>query len=189
MSDNVLKKEFNERDIKRVRDLVKGNNNNSTSVQTGYTKSKFDHIEGEEWEENGKTWTVIDGIKQNVTKLDDFKKLSLIPLLCPSCNNPLSTIYDKKMYRIHNKCLKCVVTFETELKKQGKYKEYAQSMIDGNVKYFLNDYEEFLNDISENMGITDFVSEDGVVEKWIGNNKNVIEEAKKQLRDIKSNMK
>ena len=72
---------------------------------------------------------------------------------------------------------------------QGKYEAYAKAMINGNVKYFLKDYEEFLDDLAKNIDSTGFVSEDGIVEKWIVNNKHIVEEAKKQLEDIKINIK
>jgi len=189
MEDNVLKKEFSERDVQRVRNLVTKKYGESTGIQTGYSKISVDHQEGEIWEENGKNWTIKEGIKQNITKLDSFKQLSFIPLLCPNCNNPLKTEYDKKMYRIHTQCLECVVKFETKLKIEGKYDEYSRKLIKSNVDFFLNDYEQFLEEMAKNTNVTDIVSEDGTVEKWIGNNQKSIEEAQQQLKDIKINIK
>ena len=40
------------------------------STQIGYTKEYVEHKEGDVWEENGKQWTIKNGIKQTVTKLD-----------------------------------------------------------------------------------------------------------------------
>lgn len=185
MSENILKKEFTKQDVTRIRNLVTKKYGDSTRTQSGYTKSYVKHSEGEIWEENGKTWTIINGIKQNITKLDEFKQLAAIPLLCPNCSNSLKTEYDKKMYRIHSKCLNCVVKYETQLKIEGKYEEYAEKIIKGNINYYLNDYEQVLNEL-ENSPMGNFISEDGVVEKWIGDNKNVIKEAKKQLNIAKT---
>lgn len=187
MSESILKKEFNQRDVKRIRDLVTKKYGEATGIQTGYSKQQVDHIEGDIWEENGKNWTIKDGIKQNITKLDAFREISAIPLLCPSCKGSLKTIYDKKMYNIHKMCMNCVSVFETQLKVQGKYEEYAKNLISGNIKHFLKEYEEFLNDSSQTHGNI-FVSEDGVIDKWSGNNKELIEKQKESLNNIKQTL-
>ena len=41
---------------------------------TGYTKKQEFHEEGDMWEEDGRTWTIKDGIKQNITRLDKTKE-------------------------------------------------------------------------------------------------------------------
>ena len=38
MKDNVLKKQFQEKDIQRVRNLVQGKHGSKTTIGTGYTK-------------------------------------------------------------------------------------------------------------------------------------------------------
>lgn len=185
MSENLLKKEFNAKTVKRVRDLVTKKYGEVTGVQTGYTKQTEEHTEGSIWEENGKQWTVKGGIKQNITKLDEFKRLARMPLLCPDCHQPMKTPYDKKMYFIHEKCMDCVTKFEMSLKYNGKFEEYSQAIIKGNIKHFLGEYEEFLVDISKNVSNQGFISEAGDIEKWIGNNKQQVETARKQLDNIK----
>lgn len=185
MSDNVLKKEFDKRSVQRVRNIINNKLGDSTGIQVGYKKQIQEHIEGVPFEENGKTWIILDGIKQTVTKLDAFKKLTLIPLLCPECNNSLSSSYDKKMYLIHKKCMDCVVKFETKLKIDGKYNEYAAAIIKGNIDHFLKEYEEFLNDALKNIAVKGHITEDGTIEKWLGNNKNIIEKSQEQLKIAK----
>jgi hypothetical protein len=74
MSDNVLKKQFNEKDIQRVRNLVKGKSGERITHGVGYIKEVEDHIDGDTWIEDGRTWIIRDGIKQNVTKMDKFKR-------------------------------------------------------------------------------------------------------------------
>ncbi len=187
MSENILKKEFAQRDVKRIRDLVTKKYGEATGIQTGYSKQHVDHVEGDVWEENGKNWTIKDGIKQNITKLDVFREMSAIPLLCPSCNNFMKTIYDKKMYSIHKMCMNCVSTFETQLKTQGKYEEYAKNLISGNIKHFLKEYEEFLNDPAI-LNNNSFVSEDGVIDKWAGNNKEAVAKQKETLDNIRKDI-
>ena len=79
MKDNVLKKEFNKKDVKRLRNLVKGKSGERTGQGVGYTKKDEFHEEGDTWKENGRIWTIRDGIKENITKLDKFKKAA-VPL-------------------------------------------------------------------------------------------------------------
>ena len=74
MNESLLKKEFKEKDIKRVRNLVNKNFTSNTQTQTGYQKVIERHIEGDVWEDGGKTWTIKNGLRQNVTKLDSVKK-------------------------------------------------------------------------------------------------------------------
>ena len=69
-NDSVLKKEFKHRDVERLRNLVQGKYGDKTTMGTGYSKAKEFHNEGDVWEEDGRTWTIKNGIKQNITKLD-----------------------------------------------------------------------------------------------------------------------
>ena len=83
MNDNDLKKEFSKKDVQRARNLITGDTNSRTSQGIGYTKKYEHHKEGDIWEEDGRKWTIKNGIKQNVTKMDKFKKMGKIPLFCP----------------------------------------------------------------------------------------------------------
>jgi len=47
MSESVLKKEFKEADLQRLRNLVQGKTGERTSVSSGYTKDHVDRKEGE----------------------------------------------------------------------------------------------------------------------------------------------
>ena len=73
----MLNKEFKRKDVERMRNLIKGNVNESAELQVGYTTKKEDHKEGDVWEEGGKEWTIKDGIKQTYTKLDKVRKNDL----------------------------------------------------------------------------------------------------------------
>lgn len=185
MSDSLLKREFNQKTVRRMRNLITGKTANSTSILTGYGRSMEDHPDGVPFEEGGKQWVYINGLKQNVTKLDAIKKLSLMPLSCPSCKNQLKTIYDKKMYIIHKLCMDCVAKFETKLKLEGKYDDYKKSMITDNKEHFVKEYEDFLNDALRSINVKNHVTEDGDIETWTGNNRNIIEQTQKHLKDIK----
>ena len=61
--DSVLKKEFKKEDVARVRNLVNKDFTSGTKQQSGYKKVLARHKEGEVWEENGKQWTIKNGVR------------------------------------------------------------------------------------------------------------------------------
>ena len=165
--ETLLQKEFQKRDIQRIRNLVSGKQGDATQTQVGYTSKYISRSEGDVWEEFGRKWTIKNGIKMSVTKLDRAKKLSLTPLLCPKCDKLMKTEYDKKMFRIHSTCFDCVIKMETQLKIEGKYQEYEDKIIKANANFvldeFVNGFDSFLNAIESNDG---FVTEQGDIENW-----------------------
>ena len=100
----MLKKEFKKKDVERVRNLIRGKSEDSSETQIGYNKKLENHKEGDIWTENRKTWTIKNGIKQTISKLDAIKKEVFMPLCCPECNKVMKKRLDKPHYRIHKKC-------------------------------------------------------------------------------------
>ena len=49
MSDNMSKKEFNKRDVQRMRNIITKDYSAKTGTQIGYTKEYVDHKEGDVW--------------------------------------------------------------------------------------------------------------------------------------------
>src|SRR6056300_878206 len=146
-NESLLKKEFKESDVQRVRNLVNKDFTAKTKVQTGYQKSYKVYSEGDIWEENGKQWTIKNGIKQNITKLDAAKKAIRIPLRCPKCGGPMKHHLAKKMYKIHGFCFDpCTVEMEADLRKVGLYEAYEKKMMQGNIKAFASDIEQWVDD-------------------------------------------
>ena len=47
MSDNMLKREFKERDVQRMRNIIKKDYTAKTVTQVGYTKAQTEHKEGD----------------------------------------------------------------------------------------------------------------------------------------------
>jgi hypothetical protein len=161
----MLKKEFTQRDVTRARNLLTGKTGDRTAIQTGYEKHTKVYKEGDVWEEDDKTWTIKDGLKQTVTKHDALRRLASLPLVCPNCANPMKiTDLNKKMYAIHQECFDCVIERETKLKAEGKYLEYEKQMINGNKNAMLADLEQAIDGWMQET--SSFVSEDGVVEDW-----------------------
>ena len=183
--ENTLKKEFNPRDVQRMRNLITGNTGDKTQIQTGYEKHNQVHKEGDVWEENGKKWTIKKGIKQTITKLDEIKKLTLMPLSCPNCGNLMKVDeYNKKMWGIHRMCFDCVIKMESEVKRLGKWDEYCANIMNRNKNAELDDLEKALEDWVEESET--FVSEQGEVEKWGGGDKkSIYKQVKEEIAELK----
>jgi hypothetical protein len=141
MSETQLNKEFSKRDVQRMRNIVTGNTADRTRVQAGYEKENKAYVEGDIWEENGKTWTIRDGLKQTITKHDKLRQIIVMPLKCPECEKAMKVNdLNKKMWSIHNKCFDCVVEYETHLRKIGKYEEYEKKLMNDNKNTFVDDF-------------------------------------------------
>jgi len=168
MSESLLKKEFKQSDVERVRNLVNKDFTKKTKVQTGYQKAYQVRKEGDIWEESGKTWTMKNGIKQNVTKLDSAKKAIRVPLTCPRCNGSMKHHLAKKMYKIHGFCFDCTINYEAELRKLGLYESYEKRLMQGNIRAFATDIEQWVNNFVT--AESSFVTEQGDVEEWNSNN-------------------
>lgn len=181
MSENNLKREFSKRDVQRMRNIITGNAGGSTGVQVGYNKQSQDYQEGDVWEENGKKWTIKNGLKQTVTKFDKLKQMVVLPLCCPNCNEPMpSNEYNKKMWSIHHMCLKCVVKMEAEIKRTGKWEEYEKQIMNLNKNSAVNDFEAAVEEFYKSKGES-YVTEQGDVESWGGGKIN--EEEIKQVKE------
>jgi hypothetical protein len=187
MSDNLLKKEFKTRDVQRMRNIITKNTGDKTGVQVGYTTDYVEHKEGDVWEERGKKWTIKNGIKQTVTRLDAIKKKIFTPIVCPNCNKPMNKGHiDKYMFSIHQKCSDCVFEYETKLKVQGKYQEYERDIIKQGVKYHIKEMEGVLLELLMNNS-EQFVTENGEIEEWKGKgfNNQFIKDIQEYIQKLK----
>lgn len=183
--ENNLKKEFSKRDVTRMRNIITGKTGDRTHVQTGWDKHNEAHKEGDVWEENGKKWTIKNGIKQTITKLDRIKQLAMMPLACPSCGGVmrLDTI-TKKMWAIHSTCFDCVLKKEAEIKKQGKWDEYSGEIMNKNKNEMLSDLERALDEWVDEKD--SYVTEAGDVETWGGGDKkDTYKQVKERIAELK----
>lgn len=189
--DSVLKKEFKREDVARVRNLVNKDYTASTKQQSGYKKVLARHKEGDIWQENGKEWTIKNGIKQSITKLDAAKKALRLPLRCPNCGGPMKHHLAKKMYKIHGFCFDpCTVEMEAKLRTAGLYDQYEKRMMQGNMKTFIKDVEEWAGALVENVGQS-YVTEQGDVEQWNSNNgkqKEILETVKQYTKQLQEHI-
>lgn len=168
MSESQLQREFKDRDVQRMRNIIKKDYSAKTTTQVGYNKVHIDRKEGDVWEEDGKKWTLKNGIKQTVTRFDALKKTISLPIACPKCGNGMkSTTLNKKMWPIHKMCFNCVIDMETELKRTGQFEQYVHELTTRGIKTYIKDLEDALLDMASESNES-FVTEAGDIEKWAG---------------------
>jgi len=179
MSDNVLKKQFQQKDVQRLRNLMTGKHGDKTTVGVGYTKQHEFHEEGDLWEEDGRTWTIKNGIKQNITKLDKAKESIHMPLFCPCCNNLMKNKHDKAFYLQYKRCFGCQVEFETELRIKGLWDDYQKHIINSDIDSMINEFSIWVDE-EINETNTSFITEAGDIERWVGSSKSKLLENKEE---------
>ena len=167
MKETTLKKQFTERDLQRMRNLAQKKVHDKTVTSVGYTKVEEHHVEGDVWEEDGRKWTIKNGIKQNITKWDKAKKTVIAPLFCPNCHKPMNKPFDKDYFNIHKKCFDCVIVFETELRRLGLYEAYERNIQNGEIDGFIHEFKNWVED-QLNESNNSYITEAGHVEKWVG---------------------
>ena len=193
MSDNMLKREFKERDVQRMRNIITKDYTAKTVTQVGYSKAQIDHKEGDVWEENGKKWTIKNGIKQTVTRFDKLKEAINLPLTCPKCGKAMKNHnLNKKMWPLHKMCFDCVIVMETELKRTGQYEEYVRNLTTRGVKTYITELESALLELALEDSNEEFVTEQGDVEKWAGkgiDKQKLAEEIQEYIQKLKDHVK
>ena len=189
----MLKKEFNKKDVNRMRNLITGKTGASTGTQIGYNIKQKDYKEGDVWTEGKKTWTIKNGIKQTVSKLDKIKKEVFVPLCCPKCSKVMKHSLDKGSYKAHKTCHDCVIKFEHKLILEGNYNEYIKKLQAKNELDILDEMESYLLN-AINSTNNNYISEQGDLERWVGGidkeklSKEVIEGSEIRRKHIKSKL-
>ena len=163
----MLKKEFKRKDVTRARNLLTGKSGASSETQVGYEKKRVDYKEGDVWVENKKTWTIKDGIKQTISKMDAIKKEIFMPLCCPECGNVMKKRLDKPNYKAHKKCFDCVIEFEHKLRLKGEYDDYIKNLRLKNRLTEIDEMESMFLDLA-NQSNEGYISEHGELERWKG---------------------
>ena len=187
--ESRLQKDFKSRDVQRMRNLITKNFGDKTVTQSGYTKQHIEHKEGDVWEENGKNWTIKNGLKQTITRLDSIKKSLLLPIVCPSCNKAMANSpLNKKMWPLHGKCFDCVINMESELKRTGKFEEYQRNMVHSGIRTHIKEMEDLLLELALGASKESFVTEAGDIEEWRGGNidtTQMIEDLQEYIQNLK----
>jgi len=166
-NDNVLKKEFSKKDVNRARNLISGNTSARTSQGVGYTKKSEYYKEGDTWEEDGRKWTIKNGLKQNITKMDKFKKINHFPLFCPECNTLMEKKLDKKVFPAYQKCFDCVIDYEAKIANTPESENHYKNLRNNHIESIADKYKSFVEDRIKESN-SNFVTEAGDVENWKG---------------------
>jgi hypothetical protein len=169
MAESKLQRDFKERDVQRMRNIITKDYGAKTTTQVGYTTSYIEHKEGDIWEEQGKKWTIKNGLKQTVTRFDELKKSLSMPLCCSKCLQPMvKGKIDKYMYSIHKACSDCVIQNETMLKREGKFEEYEKNIKQQGIKVHIKEMEDVLLELMLSNDEESFITEAGDIETWKG---------------------
>jgi len=190
MKENVLKKQFAEKDVQRLRNLVQGKYADKSQISVGFTKETNQvHNEGDVWEADGRTWTIKDGIKQNVTKLDKAKEAIVLPLFCPNCKKMMKPKLDKKWFQLYKHCFDCQINFEQALRLSGQWETYLKEVNNQGIDGLIQDFEIWMDEEIKNKDNDSYITEAGDIEKWSSTNENLLiqqkEEAIKYLQSLK----
>jgi len=162
-----LNKEFQKRDVERMRNLIQGKYGEKNGTSVGFSAPHKEYKEGDIWEKDDRTWTIKDGIKQNVTKLDKAKKVHTMPLFCPKCKKVMKNRNDKAYYNIHKTCFMCVIKKEDKMKRNGTFEAYRQGIKNDEIDHRIEDFKVWMKEkVSETNN--QYVSEAGDVETWKG---------------------
>ncbi len=183
-----MKKGIKESAVQRMRNIVSGKYTDKTKIQGGYRTYSQTHNEGDVWEERGKTWTIKNGVKQTVTKLDTVRNMIKIPIVCPVTKKPMKHKFDKVCYRLYGYGFDAYVQNELKMKLNGTWKKHVVNIRKNNWKSQLRDlesqYMEWLNsDVSKK-----FITETGKIEDWENNidKKNLKNNFYEQLEKFKN---
>ena len=152
-----------------MRNLATGNYTSKVSVQSGYAKSSTGRKkEGDVWEERGKQWTIKDGIKQTITKLDSARTLARIPMECPKCQARMNKQQHKFMYIRFKHCLFCQMDHEEEMRQNGTYEDWKIEMITKNWEIWKKDNKEEFKEWLKSRKSKKQITEAGLIEDWSG---------------------
>ena len=162
-----MKKWIAEDKVQRMRNLITGDYDAKTKLRIGFETKTNKKSEGDVWEEKGRTWTIKNGLKQTINKMDEYRKKMSMPLKCPSCSKKMKW-FDKHAYNHFNHCSDCLVIFECEIQKKGLWEEYKRKIQDANFRSWLKESTEEFKDYLRNRNNKTYVTEAGDIEDWGG---------------------
>ena len=201
----------NKNNIQKIGQMVKGEHSSQKRVSSGFSDARsmgdkqIDRSDGEIWAEKDSTgeiicwWELKDGVKVKTSFHPDMVRkfrelrnyLNTFPN-CPkdkcTCISPTSL--DRKFQRRTGMCEDCTISYETSLKLNGKFNEYAIDRMLKNAEGYFADADKEIEMLKMEMKTTDFInSERGDIEKWEWDDVDeVIEKFDKYYNDYKVNV-
>jgi len=172
--------------LDEIRRKVSGNLKKWESIKIStYVSSPAKPVtpkEGDVWEERGKTWTIKNGIKQTVTKLDSVR----IPMWCPECGRTMKSRVDDRTYTTDGKCHVCVIKEETRMRIAGTFEEYALKRFRKNQIAYVKDKIQYLESIRNELKKPQFHFIDGRFEEWNVDLETVKNDLNKDIEGLKA---
>ena len=170
-----------------MRNIISKKYNNKTQIRSGYIKQPNEYSEGDVWEEKGKQWTIRNGIKRTIPKLDAARNEYSIPVCCPKCNGKMQHPAHKHTYHRWGICFICTSKWEQSMKSDGTYDNFIKDIQDQNFNVWIKDivaeYDEWL----ESRNSKAYVTEAGDIEDWSGgkSSKELKQEFSNQIQKLK----
>ena len=161
---------------KALKDLMSGKEHEKDYVQVGY--------EGKQENRGGET---------RKSELTDVMASVRMPWFCPSCKKAMKKKLDRKFWNLFNHCMDCQIVYETKLRYEGKFEEYAQRKMIENRKSYLKDLKQSIVEFEETGGKAEWFNQVGVQtpelekEKWeMGEEQfnQVVNEAKEHINKL-----
>ena len=157
---------MNNEQARRIKNILEGDNTSKVNVSIGYEKEKQIHNEGDIWEENGKRFTLKNGIKITHSKLSEIRHATILPLVCPKCGQGMNKRQDKMVYFKFGMCFDCVIKRDTKLMEQGEFQLFEENILTNNMKAYSADLRQLVTDYINNYLNNHFVTEFGDIEDW-----------------------
>ena len=166
-----MKKSISKSKVQRMRNIVTGKYNDKSRIQTGYLKTKKKYKEGDIWEERGKTWTIKNGIKQNVTKLDSVREANRMPYACPKCDEAMNHRLHDEVWPYFKMCYKCVNEMHKKIRREQGWSEegwksYVKEIKKANFDDWLKDMKSEYEDWLDKRNSDTYITEAGDIESW-----------------------
>ena len=161
-------KKITKNKVQRMRNLVTGNYGDKTRTRVGYKKYKNKHEEGDVWEENGKKWTIKNGIKQSISKLNKAREINEIPMSCPKCGGAMNKSQHRFMYLHHGHCLFCQQKVVYKKHAEGTYNDWLIENAEKNFSSWKKDKRESFNRWLSDIDSKYYITEAGLIEDWEG---------------------
>ena len=163
------------RNIDAIKKMLDGSHKSQTRKTFDFDvvlEKNTKRVVGEVWtDENGIEWEQRAGFRIKKGKLDDIRaSLELqMPSHCPECKQAMTKRLDKKFWQLEKRCFDCQISFEHNLRIDGKYEEYERNKILANAEAWLKQAEAEAQIIIDSFRIpTEFINSDGTKEEWFG---------------------
>ena len=118
-------------------------------ILSGKTPEKRIFVHMEDLDEKKKREKEIKVERERQSERMDALKDAKTPWFCPNCDKVMNKRLDDKMYRLHNQCFDCQVTFENKLRIEGKYEEWEEKKMLNNQLSYIRDQIASIEDWKE----------------------------------------